>query len=58
MVASETPVKMTYSACTRADTTLEVPIDMIAIDFDGGSYVGCEHVGSRHDRADDAVALP
>ncbi len=45
MVPSETPGKMTYLACSRVDALLEVPGDLVAIDFEGGSYVGCEHAG-------------
>lgn len=41
MVPSETPGKMTYVACTRVGASHDVPGDLVAIDFDGGTYVGC-----------------
>lgn len=46
MTDSDQPGKMKYVACVRVDSTAFVPEGMVEVPFDGGTYVGCEHVGS------------
>jgi len=46
MTPSETSGKMTYTACVPVDDARETPNGMVEVLFGGGTFVGCEHVGS------------
>jgi predicted transcriptional regulator YdeE len=46
MTPSETPGKMTYTASVPAEEAIETPEGMVEVLFGGGTFVGCEHVGS------------
>jgi len=46
MTPSETPGKLTYTACVPQDDATTTPDGMVEINFGGGTFVGCEHVGS------------
>jgi predicted transcriptional regulator YdeE len=45
MTPSHHPGKLTYTACVPADDVMATPDGMVEILFDGGTFVGCEHVG-------------
>jgi predicted transcriptional regulator YdeE len=46
MSGSDEPGKMRYVACVPGDASGSVPEGMMEVDFEGGTYVGCEHIGS------------
>jgi predicted transcriptional regulator YdeE len=46
MTPSETPGKLTYTACVPQDEAMATPDGMVEVLFGGGTFVGCEHVGA------------